>query len=102
MPILALTFKKLTRTWLTRVKSLYRRITGFLTRKKVIYLLSEKNGEKYAGKYVCLKKFGSKKVVAANEDPALALAEAKRKGYEHPVTFYVPPENSVQIYCACA
>lgn len=51
--------------------------------------LSKKDGIKYAGQYVCLKSFGSRKVVSANADPLIAIAEARKKGYKDPVCFMV-------------
>ena len=102
MPVLALTFKKRKKTWLTIILTLWNWIIKVCARKKVIVLLNEKDGIKYSGQYVCFEKFDSKKVVAANKDPLLAIAEAKQKGYQNPVVFFVPPTDNIQIYSAQA
>lgn len=57
-----------------------------------------KDGERYGGKYVATKSFADKKVVSHGDDPVMVYNDAKKKGHEDPVVFYVPPKGMVQIY----
>lgn len=52
--------------------------------------LSSEDQSKYGGQYVCAVSFSDHTVVAADSDPVVALEEARKKGYENPVVFYVP------------
>lgn len=56
------------------------------------------NGEQYGGKYVALKSFDDKDVVSWGENPLYVYNEAKDKGVEDPVVFYVPEKNSIHVY----
>lgn len=51
--------------------------------------LSQRDEIKYAGMYVCVPSTWSRWVISANEDPAIALAEAREKWFQDPVCFYV-------------
>ena len=53
-------------------------------------LLSEEDGKKYAGQYVCIEDFNSKNVVASSHDPVESHRLAQNNGYSDPVLFYVP------------
>lgn len=52
----------------------------------------------YDGKYVALKSFEDYTVVGAGDDPQSALNDAKAKGFEDPVLFYVTETDKVYIY----
>lgn len=54
--------------------------------------------KKYTGKYVAIKDFDSKEVIASGEFPEEIYLKATAKGYKNPVIFFVPFENMVQIY----
>ncbi len=58
------------------------------------------NGKKYGGKYVAKKSFVDKKVISYGNDPVEVSKEAKKKGVNKPVIFYVPEKDLIQIY-AC-
>ena len=57
-----------------------------------------RNAEQYAGKYITLKNFTDKTVVSSGRTPMIAMRQAKRKGYDHPVILYIPKKNMVNIY----
>ena len=56
------------------------------------------NDNKHNGKYVAIKDFGSKKVIADGESPNEVYSDAVDKGYDNPVIFFVPLKDMVQIY----
>jgi len=56
------------------------------------------NIEEYGGKYVATKDFLDKNVLASDSDPLKVLSIAKEKGVKHPVVFYVPPKDVIQLY----
>jgi hypothetical protein len=57
-----------------------------------------KDGNKYGGKYVATKSFGDKKVISSGKDIKKVYDNAKKKGIEDPVVFYIPKKDVVQIY----
>ena len=57
-----------------------------------------RNSEKYSGKYVATRTFQDKEVVVSGTDPAKVFNDAKKRGVEDPVVFYVPEKDIVQIY----
>lgn len=59
-----------------------------------------KDGEKYSGQYVATRTFRDKTVLSAGSDPSEVFEEAKSKGADDPVVFYVPKKDIVQIYYA--
>lgn len=63
-----------------------------------IALLSEEDGKKYAGQYVCVERFNSKTVVSADNDPLKARRSAQKNGFSDPVLFYVPRAGETFIY----
>lgn len=56
------------------------------------------NIEKYGGKYVATRTFTDKDVVSSGDDPVKVYDEAKRKGADDPVVFYVPKKDVIHIY----
>jgi hypothetical protein len=63
--------------------------------KSVVLL---KDGKKYCGKYVAMESFTKRHVIAAGKQPKAVLRGAKKKGFAHPVLFYVPQKNTHNIY----
>jgi hypothetical protein len=57
-----------------------------------------KDSEKYHGQYVATRSFKDKKVVSFGSDLNKVFNEAKEKGIETPVVFYIPQKGMVQIY----
>ncbi|MGR3219110.1 MAG: DUF5678 domain-containing protein [Candidatus Anammoxibacter sp.] len=57
-----------------------------------------KDSEVYSGQYVATKSFVDKEVICHGDNPISVTAEAKEKGINDPVVFYIPPEDVVQIY----
>jgi hypothetical protein len=53
---------------------------------------------KYGGQYVATKSFLDKEVICHGNDPVKVFNEARSKGIEEPVIFYVPKKDVVQIY----
>ncbi len=56
------------------------------------------DGEKYGGQYVATRTFIDKEVIAHGDDLVKVTNEAKNKGIDTPVVFYVPKEDISQIY----
>lgn len=56
------------------------------------------NGEKYGGQYVATRSFKDSTVVAHGTDFIRVHSQAKEKGIENPVVFYVPQKDMVHIY----
>ncbi|HBR17112.1 MAG: hypothetical protein A3G39_04230 [Deltaproteobacteria bacterium RIFCSPLOWO2_12_FULL_43_16] len=54
--------------------------------------------EKYGGKYVATRSFTNSDVVASGDDMVKVYNEAKDKGIDDPVVFYVPEKDMVYIY----
>ena len=52
----------------------------------------------YDGKYVALKSFIDRKVVASGDDPRLVMKQAKKTGYENPVIFFIPQQDVSLVY----
>jgi hypothetical protein len=57
-----------------------------------------KEVEKYAGKYVAKKTFRDEDAITAGDDPVNVYNDAKKKGVDDPVIFYVPKKDVVNIY----
>jgi hypothetical protein len=57
-----------------------------------------KESEKYGGQYVATRSFVDKDVISHGGDPLKVFNEAKDKGVNEPVVFYVPKKDVVQIY----
>ena len=66
--------------------------------RKPICLLFKKDGEKYGGMYVAQKKFGGKKVIAADKSPYKLYKKVEKMGVKKPVIFWVPPKGATLIY----
>lgn len=58
-------------------------------------MLSEKDYERYKGKYVATKSFSNHTVVGSGDNPTDAVKKAKGKGVIDPVVFYVFKENEI-------
>ena len=54
--------------------------------------------KKYNDKYVAFECFGSKNVVAYDDDPVEAMEKARSKGFKNPVIMYIPDENISELY----
>jgi hypothetical protein len=54
--------------------------------------------QKFSGKYVATRSFTDKDVVASGKDPLKVMEDAKKKGIEDPVVFFVPRKDTVYIY----
>jgi len=54
--------------------------------------------DKYSGKYVALRSFGDNEVIASGDDPADVLAQARAKGVENAVLFFVPKHEMTLVY----
>jgi len=55
---------------------------------------------KYGGQYVCADNEGN--VISSSVDPLEALKEAKEKGFEDPLIFYVPRAGERFCYPAAS
>ena len=56
------------------------------------------DADKYGGQYVATKSFTDKDVVTSGPDLIEVYNEAKKKGADDPVVFFVPEKDVVQIY----
>jgi len=54
--------------------------------------------EGYEGKYVALRSFVDRTVVASGDNPEVVMEQARRKGNSKPVIFYVPEHNISLVY----
>jgi hypothetical protein len=54
--------------------------------------------EKYCGFYVATKDFGDSRVVSYGDNPVEVRHEAREKGAEDPVIFFVPKKGMASIY----
>ncbi len=57
-----------------------------------------KDSETYSGQFVATKSFVDKEVICYGNDPVKVSAQAKQKGIDDPVVFYIPQKDVVQIY----
>lgn len=58
---------------------------------------SIKKEKNLCGKFVVIESFTKKRIIAVGKKPKAVLSVAKRKGFAHPVIFYVPPRNTHTI-----
>jgi hypothetical protein len=56
------------------------------------------NQKRYMGKYVALRSFVDKKVVASGKRPSDVAERAGKKGVKNPVIVFVPEKNISHIY----
>jgi hypothetical protein len=56
------------------------------------------NSEQFEGKYVALPSFWEKDPVCSGDNPADVYHDAKVKGIEEPVVFFVPREGEAFVY----
>jgi hypothetical protein len=61
-------------------------------------LVLVRNQGKYSGKYVAMRSFKNKKVIASGTDPLRVYGRAKKLGAKEPVILYVPQKDEVLIY----
>ena len=54
--------------------------------------------KKYLGMYVAFASVNDETVIASGTDASVAMKNAQKKGYASPVLFYVPKEDSVNLY----
>lgn len=54
--------------------------------------------EGYEGKYVALRSFVDRSVVASGDDPKDVMEKARKAGCGEPVVFYVPEHNITLVY----
>ncbi len=52
--------------------------------------------KKYAGKFVAMPSFNSRRVLASGRDPAHVREKAVRKGFQSPVVVFIPGHK---MYC---
>jgi hypothetical protein len=57
-----------------------------------------KNSKKYGGMYVATKDFKDTNVVTSGKDMEKVYKDAKNRGIEDPVVFYVPKKGMVHVY----
>lgn len=54
--------------------------------------------EGYEGRYVALRSLVDRTIVACGENPKIVMEQARKKGCEDPVMFYVPEHNITLVY----
>ncbi len=54
--------------------------------------------EGYEGKYVALRSFVDRTVVACGDNPENVMEQARKAGCGEPVIFYVPEHNIILVY----
>lgn len=54
--------------------------------------------DRYLGKFVALRSFADKTVIAAGKNAEKVIAAARRKGVASPVVFFVPKADMVCLY----
>lgn len=56
------------------------------------------NSENYYGKWVAMRSFTDKDVIASGKDPLEVVLEAEKLDCNDPVIIYVPEKDVIQIY----
>ena len=54
--------------------------------------------EGYEGKYVALRSMSDRTVVASGDDPGTVMKEARERGADHAVVFFVPSHDITLVY----
>ena len=54
--------------------------------------------ERLSGRFVALKSFDDKTVIADGKNPKEVLEKSIKNGYKNPVILFVPVKDMVQIY----
>lgn len=54
--------------------------------------------EGYEGKYVALRSFLDRVVVASGDNPQIVMEQARQKGCTEPVMFFVPERDISLVY----
>ena len=54
--------------------------------------------EGYEGKYVALRSFLDRSVIASGNDPKIVMAQAHEQGINNPVLFFVPEQDATFVY----
>jgi hypothetical protein len=71
-------------------------VQGFdMTNERHRVLIGE---EGYEGKYVALRSVADRTVVASGDDPETVMQEARERGADHPVLFFVPGHDITLVY----
>ena len=52
--------------------------------------ISEEDPTKFYDTYITMPSFNDKRIISYNEDPIIAMQEARSKGFPDPVKTYVP------------
>lgn len=56
---------------------------------KPIRLSNPSQSKKYAGKWVALRSFRGKKIIASGKAPSIVIEKARKKGIKDPVVFFI-------------
>jgi len=64
----------------------------------MVKTLIKEDGKDYSGKFVATASFNDNEVIAADEDPVKVYDEAREKGHNSPVIFFVHKKNVKYIY----
>ena len=56
------------------------------------------NNRKYIGKYVAMKSFNNRTIIASGKDPIDVMGRAERKGFPDPLVIFVPPKGMANIF----
>lgn len=54
--------------------------------------------EGYEGKYVALRSMSDRTVIASGDDPQAVMKEARERGADSPVIFFVPSHDITLVY----
>lgn len=54
--------------------------------------------KKYRGKYVALKSFRDKKVIASGKEPNAVMERASKKGMFASVIVFIPKDDAAHVY----
>lgn len=54
--------------------------------------------DRYGGRYVATRSFKDNDVVTSGDDPVTVYNDARGKGIDEPVVFYVPQKDVIYIY----
>jgi len=52
----------------------------------------------FSGKYVAVADFATDEVVASGDNLTAVFADARERGFDEPVVFFVPDKNLPQLY----
>jgi hypothetical protein len=69
-----------------------------MEKRKVRALVETEDGQSFAGEYVATASFNDRRCIAHGKDPKKVHEEARAKGYDHAVFFYVPHPDVIHCY----